>query len=310
MRTGLCGLVSADDVDARVALCGWVARRREHGEHLAFIDLRDHTGLVQCVVDGAVDVRSEYVVRVEGTVRRRPEGTVNPKLADRRGGAPRLRGRDPGRGRDRRRCRSRTGSRPTRRSGSAIGTSTCAGPGCRRNLRLRGDGQLGAAAGPWSATGSARWRPRCCGRPPPRAPASSRCRPRLHHGSFYVLPQSPQLAKQLLMVAGFDRYYQIARCMRDEDPRADRAVRVHPARPRGVLRDPGRRARRSSSDAVADASEAVTGEPAGRDRADHLGRRARPLRHRQARPALRDGAGRPLLGVRGHRRCGPSPPRW
>ena len=81
MRTGLCGLVGVDDIDQRVRLCGWVARRREHGEHLAFIDLRDHSGLVQCVVDGAVEVRNEYVVAVEGVVRRRPEGTVNPKLA-------------------------------------------------------------------------------------------------------------------------------------------------------------------------------------------------------------------------------------
>jgi aspartyl-tRNA synthetase len=57
-----------------------VAKRREHGEHLAFVDLRDHSGVVQCVVDGTVDVRSEYVIAVEGTVRRRPEGTANPEL--------------------------------------------------------------------------------------------------------------------------------------------------------------------------------------------------------------------------------------
>src|SRR4029453_1888872 len=81
LRSDLCGDLRPDDVGRRVALCGWVARRREHGEHLAFVDLRDHSGLVQCVVDGSVDVRSEYVVRVEGTIRRRPEGTVNPGLA-------------------------------------------------------------------------------------------------------------------------------------------------------------------------------------------------------------------------------------
>ena len=61
-------------------LCGWVARRREHGEHLSFLDLRDYSGTVQCVVDGTVDVRSEWVLRVEGTVALRPEGTVNPDL--------------------------------------------------------------------------------------------------------------------------------------------------------------------------------------------------------------------------------------
>ena len=63
-----------------VTVCGWVAKRREHGEHLAFVDLRDHTGIVQCVIPGTVDVRSEYVVAVEGVVRHRPEGTVNPDL--------------------------------------------------------------------------------------------------------------------------------------------------------------------------------------------------------------------------------------
>ena len=64
MRTDHCGTLRASDIGRRVSVCGWVARRREHGEHLAFIDLRDHTGLIQCVVDGAHDLRSEYVVRI------------------------------------------------------------------------------------------------------------------------------------------------------------------------------------------------------------------------------------------------------
>ena len=80
MRTDLCGALRASDVGRTVSLCGWMARRREHGEHLAFVDLRDHSGVVQCVVDGSVDVRSEYVLRVTGVVRTRPEGTVNPEL--------------------------------------------------------------------------------------------------------------------------------------------------------------------------------------------------------------------------------------
>src|ERR1044071_3353205 len=79
-RTDYCGALRASDEGRQVAVCGWVARRREHGEHLAFIDVRDHTGVIQCVVDGAHDLRSEYVVRVTGTVRERPEGTVNPGL--------------------------------------------------------------------------------------------------------------------------------------------------------------------------------------------------------------------------------------
>src|SRR4051794_21465677 len=80
MRSHLCGELRAAQVDETVTLCSWVARRREHGEHLAFIDVRDYRGVVQCVVDNSIDVRSEYVVRVTGTVRRRPEGTENPNL--------------------------------------------------------------------------------------------------------------------------------------------------------------------------------------------------------------------------------------
>ena len=81
MRTHMCGELRAEHEGQSVALCGWVGRRREHGEHLAFIDLRDHTGVVQCVVDGAHDLRSEFVVRITGTVRARPEGTTNDALA-------------------------------------------------------------------------------------------------------------------------------------------------------------------------------------------------------------------------------------
>ena len=81
MRSDYSGALRDTDVGRTVAVCGWVHRRREHGEHLAFIDVRDHTGLVQCVVDGAHDLRSEYVVRVVGTVRLRPEGTENTTLA-------------------------------------------------------------------------------------------------------------------------------------------------------------------------------------------------------------------------------------
>ena len=81
MRTLYCGELRAEHAGQTVSVCGWVARRREHGEHLAFVDLRDHTGLIQCVVDHAHDLRSEYVVRVTGTVRHRLEGTVNTDLS-------------------------------------------------------------------------------------------------------------------------------------------------------------------------------------------------------------------------------------
>ena len=81
LRDRLCGTITLADLGATVTVCGWVAKRREHGEHLAFVDLRDRSGILQVVVDGSVDVRSEYVVRVTGTVSARPTGTVNDKLA-------------------------------------------------------------------------------------------------------------------------------------------------------------------------------------------------------------------------------------
>ena len=81
MRTHMCGELREEQAGETVSVCGWVGRRREHGEHLAFIDLRDHTGVIQCVVDGAADLRSEYVVRITGTVRPRPAGTINDALA-------------------------------------------------------------------------------------------------------------------------------------------------------------------------------------------------------------------------------------
>ena len=80
MRTHLCGELRLSDEGSRVRLCGWVGSRREHGEHLAFVDLRDYSGVTQCVVDGSVDTRSEWVLQVEGTVRRRPEGMENDAL--------------------------------------------------------------------------------------------------------------------------------------------------------------------------------------------------------------------------------------
>jgi aspartyl-tRNA synthetase len=257
MRTSLCGRVGVDAVDQRVRLCGWVARRRDHGEHLAFIDLRDHTGLVQCVVDGAVDVRSEYVIAVEGVVRRRPEGTVNDKLAtgeieihdctvevlsaaepppvsvDDRVEADesvRLRYRYL----DLRRPHMQTNLRIRATINSAL----------RRAMERHGFCEVETPL-LWSPT--------------PEGAREFAVPSRLQRGSFYVLPQSPQLAKQLLMVGGFDRYYQIARCLRDEDPRADRQFEFTQLDLEAsfVGQDD---IIEVVSEAVADASEAVTGE--------------------------------------------------
>ena len=220
MRTGLCGELGLDDVGAKVRLCGWVARRREHGEHLAFVDLRDRSGIVQCVVDGSVELRNEYVVSVSGVVRRRPEGMENPSLGtgevevgdctvevlsaaepppfhveDRTDvdEAVRLRHRYV----DLRRPRMQANLRLRAAVVSAI----------RRAMERQGFCEVETPL-LWSPT--------------PEGAREFAVPSRLHRGDFYVLPQSPQIAKQLLMVGGFDRYYQIARCLRDEDLRADR----------------------------------------------------------------------------------------
>ena len=80
MRTHRCGELRSANIGETVSLTGWVGRRREHGDKLAFVDLRDHTGITQCVINDDVDVRSEYVLRIAGVVRARPDGTVNPNL--------------------------------------------------------------------------------------------------------------------------------------------------------------------------------------------------------------------------------------
>jgi aspartyl-tRNA synthetase len=220
LRTHWCGELRPDDAGERVSLCGWVARRREHGEHLAFVDLRDHTGIVQCVIDGSVDVRAEWVVRIQGTVRARPEGTVNPGLptgevevgdctvevlnpaepapfpVDDRVEADetvRLRHRYV----DLRRERMQRNLRARAAANSAI----------RRSMEDQGFVEVETPMLIASTPEGAR-----------DFVVPSRLRP----GSFYALPQSPQLFKQLTMVGGVDRYYQIARCLRDEDLRADR----------------------------------------------------------------------------------------
>jgi aspartyl-tRNA synthetase len=221
MRTHLCGELRPSDIGAEVALCGWVARRREHGEHLAFVDLRDHSGIVQCVVDNTVDVRSEYVVRITGTVRERPDGTVNTNLPtgevevgdcvvdvlreaepppfpiDARADDVDENVRLQYRYLDLRRERM------------------------QRNLRLRSKVNSAIRAA-MEAQGFVEVETPMLVPSTPEGAREFLVPSRKEPGSFYALPQSPQLFKQLLMVAGIDRYYQIARCLRDEDLRADR----------------------------------------------------------------------------------------
>ncbi len=221
LRSHLCGELRAEHIGRTVTLCGWVARRREHGDKLAFVDLRDHAGLVQCVVDNTVDVRSEYVVRITGVVRVRPEGTANAQLATGEVevgdcSVEVLRAAEPPvfpidaradevdesirlqyRYLDLRRERLQRNLRLRATVNSAI----------RRAMEEQGFVEVETPMLVPSTPEGAR-----------EFLVPSRKEP----GSFYALPQSPQLFKQLLMVSGLDRYYQIARCLRDEDLRADR----------------------------------------------------------------------------------------
>ena len=220
MRSHLCGELRSGDAGSEVTLCGWVARRREHGEHLAFVDLRDHSGVVQCVVDGSVEARSEWVVQVRGTVRRRPEGTVNPELATgeieladctlevlNRAEPPPFPVDD--------RAETDEGVRLRHRYVDVRR------PRMQRNLRLRATA-VDAMRRAMVAQGFCEVETPLLWTPTPEGAREFAVPSRLHHGEFYVLPQSPQIAKQLLMVAGMDRYFQVARCLRDEDLRADR----------------------------------------------------------------------------------------
>jgi len=221
MRTHMSGELRSEHIGHTVSVCGWVASRREHGNQLAFVDLRDHTGVIQCVVDNDVDVRSEYVLRVTGVVRGRLEGTINPNLptgevelgecvvevlrqaepppfpidsrADKVEETTRLQFRYL----DIRRERMQKNLRVRAKVNSAI----------RRAMEAQDFVEVETPMLVPSTPEGAR-----------EFLVPSRKEP----GSFYALPQSPQLFKQLLMVAGMDRYYQIARCLRDEDLRADR----------------------------------------------------------------------------------------
>jgi len=80
LRSQLCGGLRSSNIGNTVTVCGWIARRREHGEHLAFLDVRDYSGVIQCVVDNSIDVRSEWVVQIKGRVQARPDGTINANL--------------------------------------------------------------------------------------------------------------------------------------------------------------------------------------------------------------------------------------
>ena len=221
LRTHLCGELNASHVGATVTLAGWVSRRREHGDKLAFIDLRDFSGVTQCVIDDGADARSEWVVQITGTVTARPAGTVNANLP--------------------------TGEVELTNCTLTVLNSAEPPPfpidqraddvdenirlkfryldvrreRMQRNLRLRASVNSAIRTAMENQGFVEVETPLLM----PSTPEGAReflVPSRKEPGSFYALPQSPQLWKQLLMVAGMDRYYQIARCLRDEDLRADR----------------------------------------------------------------------------------------
>lgn len=221
LRTHLAGSLRAADAGTTVTLAGWVGRRRDHGG-VAFIDLRDASGFAQVVLreDIAHELRTEYVIQVTGEVRLRPEGSANPNLPS---GEIEVVGT---------RVEILNSSAPTP---FPIDEHVTVGEEARlkhRYLDLRRPTQRNAIVLRSKANGAAR---RVLDRHEfleIETPTLTRSTPegardfvvpaRLSPGSWYALPQSPQLFKQLLMVAGMERYYQIARCYRDEDFRADR----------------------------------------------------------------------------------------
>ena len=226
MRTHYCGELDAALVDRSVTLCGWAHRRRDHGG-VIFIDLRDREGLAQVVCDpdraeafqAAERVRNEFVLRVTGKVRRRPEGTVNPEL---RSGEIEVLAHEV-------EILNAAAPLPFQLDDENLSEITrlthrvldLRREPMQRNLRLRYRVAM-AVRDYLDAHGFIDIETPMLTRSTPEGARDYLVPSRVHPGEFYALPQSPQLFKQLLMVAGFDRYYQIVRCFRDEDLRADR----------------------------------------------------------------------------------------
>ncbi|BAO28159.1 aspartate--tRNA ligase [Sulfuritalea hydrogenivorans] len=226
MRTHYCGEVNASHVDQIVTLCGWNHRRRDHGG-VIFIDLRDREGLAQVVCDPdrpemfkvAEDVRNEYVLKVTGKVRRRPAGTENSNLAS--GEIEIL-------------CHElevlnaavtppfqldeENLSENVRLTHRVIDLRR---PQMQKNLMLRYKVAM-AFRRFLDEKGFIDIETPMLTKSTPEGARDYLVPSRVHPGQFFALPQSPQLFKQLLMVAGYDRYYQITKCFRDEDLRADR----------------------------------------------------------------------------------------
>lgn len=226
MRTHYCGLVTEALQGQNVSLCGWVNRRRDHGG-VIFIDLRDREGYVQVVCDPdradmfkvAEDIRNEFCVQIKGVVRSRPDGTVNEQLKS---------------GKIEVLCHELVVLNPsvtppfqldddnlsetTRLTHRVLDLRR---PYMQKNLMLRYRVSM-AVRKFLDANGFIDIETPMLTKSTPEGARDYLVPSRVHDGHFFALPQSPQLFKQLLMVSGFDRYYQITKCFRDEDLRADR----------------------------------------------------------------------------------------
>lgn len=225
MRSHYCGLVDETLLDQAVTLCGWVNRRRDHGG-VIFVDLRDREGLVQVVFDPddpqmfnvAERLRNEHIIKVTGRVRHRPEGTINDNLTSGKIEVFALQLE----------LLSHADTPPFQLDEEVNEELRLR----YRYVDLRRPEMLARMKKRSNITGFVRRYLEDEGFLEIETPILTKATPegardylvpsRVHAGNFYALPQSPQLFKQLLMMGGMDRYYQIARCFRDEDLRADR----------------------------------------------------------------------------------------
>ena len=226
MRSHYCGELSAALIGKTVSLAGWVHRRRDHGG-VIFIDLRDRDGLAQVVCDPdrpeafkiADRARNEFVLRVTGAVRARPAGTTNPNL---KSGEVEVLAHEV-------EILNPSASPPFQLDDDNLSETVrlenrivdLRREFMQKNLRLR-HAAARAARGFLDARGFVDIETPFLYKSTPEGAREFLVPSRLNDGMFYALPQSPQLFKQMLMIAGFDRYYQIVRCFRDEDLRADR----------------------------------------------------------------------------------------